>query len=125
MFRYVYYRIFRFYEIIFKEDIPGVYAISIVTILQCANLFSLIILIDKYWKYNFKSYLTSKNSLITFFTILLFNYLIFFKFNNFEKFEMKWGGRNAGKYLFNSIMVILYIIGSVVLAVYCFFLPVN
>lgn len=93
IFDYIYFRTFRIYQNRWKEKIPMLYALSLVTILQ---VFLVSIIIFAYALVFQKYSINPKISLILFVLFLTYNYLRYkSRNNNYEKLSGKW--RNESK----------------------------
>lgn len=123
MYKYIYFRIYRFYRDVFKEDIPGFYSLVVIIILQGLNLFSLVVISSSIFNFNQFKIITARNALVGFLVLLLSNYLIFFKITSFKILNEKWGNESPPKSRIKGLFILFYIIISILFAIYCFFVP--
>lgn len=108
IFDYIYLRTYRIYQNRWKEKIPMLYALSLVTILQ-VFLFSIIIFtyVLVFQKYS----LNPKISLILFALFFAYNYLRYkSRNNNYEKLSGKWRNESKINTLRNGWLIILFIV---------------
>lgn len=81
MFRYIFYRIYCLYKFRFKDDIPLVYAIAILTLAQSANIMSFFFMYSSYSNIELKTIINSKTELVIGMVVLItINYLIHVRF---------------------------------------------
>ncbi len=118
-FDYIFYRVYHSYKTKWKDDTPGAYATSLVTLLQC--LIGVIIppfLVTAIG--TTKVDLDKKYIIGAFVMLFVLNYIRYFKIINYQKLAEKWNDEEKTKRVRNGIFVVLFIItivaGAFVLA---------
>lgn len=112
-FDYIYYRIYSLYLNKFKDDIPMVYSISALSLVQYFNLFFVLTLLGKV---NFLSiHLVSRNGSIYLFLILLA--INFFRYHFWCKYESlldKWSCEKISVKSFRGKAILIYFLLSMI-----------
>ncbi|KGN77595.1 hypothetical protein HQ40_00645 [Porphyromonas gulae] len=113
MFSYIYYRIYSTYQIKWKSDIAGLYALFMLSIAQLLNLNTVIIPICYALGINF---LPSKLSwMIVHIGFTTCNAIYFWKITNYDKLHNRWKSESKYKKRRNGYLVVLYLLISFVL----------
>ncbi len=107
MFSYIFYRIYAFYFYCWKESVPGVYTISLVSFLQFLNILTLQNLLE--YSINFSLSLSNEVVLFVLFAIIIINYFLY----NFSALEKKYKEESESKRRLKGFSVIAYIICSI------------
>lgn len=115
LFDYLYYRIFYIYKNKWKDDTPGAYATSLVTLIQ--TLFLTLIPIFLYELLSNKNIGLNKLYLLGIFFIIFFlNFFRYRKFVDFDHLSQKWDKEETKKRKIKGILAILFIILTIGLA---------
>ena len=112
LFDYTYYRIYDFYENKFKDDIPWLYSICLLSVIQLINILSiLLIYLAKYMpSYHRSPWLGALIAAI----FLLFNAIRYLVYKKITLLKAKWKNESVQKRKQHGIWVVVYIIVSVV-----------
>jgi|GEM_PF-1649354 len=119
MFRYIFYRIYCLYKFRFKDDIPLVYAIAILTLAQSANIMSFFFMYSSYSNIELKTIINSKTELVIGMVVLItINYLIHVRFFDENKLFIFFERETAKLKKVRGYLAFFYITLSVVLFFY-------
>ena len=112
LFDYIYYRIYDFYENKFKDDMPWLYSICLLSVIQSINIFSILfIYLAKYMpSYHHSPWL----GVLIVAIFLLFNAIRYLVFKKIILLKAKWKDESVQKRKQHGIWVVVYIIVSVV-----------
>ena len=107
-FDYIFYRIYHQYKFKWGENVPGSYAVSIVTLLQNSTGIILLFIYEIITKnyINFEKKYVIGVLLILF----IFNILRYFKITSYDKLSEKWGNEEKTKHRKRGVLVLCYII---------------
>lgn len=116
MFAYLYYRIYATYKYKWKDSIPGVYAVCILSLLQGLNIFGVLYVAEVFTKQDLGIKKIYYGLLIT--TLIAVNYYRFNFLTHFSELEKKW--RDEPKQIKTSrgVLVIIYIFLSIFLTLF-------
>ena len=117
IFIYLYYRIYGFYLSKKERDIPGLYALCMITLVQLFNLSTFIFVFeflfrikgdnDKYWAF------------IGFFVILIINYFLIVNRNYSNELFEKWRNEETKELrMKRGILISAYLISSLIICLY-------
>ncbi|KGN73448.1 hypothetical protein HQ47_08305 [Porphyromonas macacae] len=112
MFSYIYYRIYSTYQIKWKSDIAGVYAVAMLSIAQLLNLNAVIVPICYALRINFHPSKVSWMIVHIGFTVC--NAIYFWGITNYEKLHNRWKSESKSKKRKNGYFVVLYLLISFV-----------
>lgn len=116
MFAYLYYKIYAIYKYKWKDSVPGVYAVCIVSILQGFNLLSVFFTVELFAQQNFEIRKIYYGLLIT--TLIVLNYYRFNHLTNFGELEKKWGNEVTKIKISRGVFVLFYISTSIFLILF-------
>lgn len=108
IFDYVYYRVYHIYKVKWKDDTPGAYATSLITLLQ--NL--LFVLIPIYTFAAIAGIIPDSDETYLiggFILFFVFNCLRYSKRNNYESLRKRWNDESEVKFKQKGICVVLFI----------------
>lgn len=111
MFEYIYYRIYSTYKYKWKENMPGVYAVGAVSVLQISNISSLIITTKLFFGYNLQYDYFHEG--IFGIILLIFNYFRFASSSQYTNYEKKWKGEKSFIKKVRGILIIIYMVLSI------------
>lgn len=116
MFNYLYYRIFSTYKYKWKDNIPGVYAVCILSILQFFNILSVLYTVETFSMLD----LNMKKIYYGLFVgiIIALNYYRYNFLTLFCKLEKKWKNEPKNIRIVRGYFVITYILLSVFIILY-------
>lgn len=116
MFAYLYYRIYAIYKYKWKDDVPGVYAICILSLLQGFNILSALFVAEIITKLDFEINKIYYGLLIA--ALITLNYFRFNYLNNFNELEKKWRDEPSKQKISLGVIVLVYILMSFLLIIY-------
>ncbi|NPD48281.1 hypothetical protein [Lentimicrobium sp. S6] len=119
IFDYIYYRVFFTYKNKWKDDTPGAYATSLVTLMQ-----SMLFIMTPYFSYelitNTKIEITKISILIGFIILFFLNLYRYQKVINFKSLSEKWDNEDKTirkrKGIFTIVIIVLVVGGTLTLA---------
>ena len=112
MFSYIYYRIYSTYQIKWKSDIAGLYAILMLSIAQFLNLSTVFVPVCYMSRVNFLPSMLWW--VIVYIGFIICNAIYFWKITNYDKLHNRWKSESKYKKRRNGYLVVLYLLFSFV-----------
>jgi len=116
MFDYLYYRIYAIYKFKWKDSVPGVYAICILSLLQGFNILSAMFAIELFTQQDFEIRKIYYGLLIA--VLITFNYYRFYFLTGFSELEKKWSNEPKRKKTSRGVLILFYVSLSVLLTLF-------
>ena len=115
-FDYVYYRVHSTYLNRWKDDMPGLYGICALSVLQSFNLLVVGLIVSRPQVEKFTA--IESNIALVVGMIMVFNSLRYLRFISFEELRDKFGEPDSKKGIYVVIYMVLSIIGGLFLFIY-------
>lgn len=116
MFAYLYYRIYAIYKYKWNDNVPGVYAVCIISLLQGFNILSVLFAVELFAQLDFEIRKIYYGLLII--VLIAFNYYRFNLLTNFSELEKKWRDEAVQIKILRGVLVLFYISASIFLILF-------
>ena len=118
LYAYIYYRIYYYYVSKNEREIPGIYALAAVSLIQIFNAMTLVF--ATLYLNSFRWHPSKWWALLSFFLIILVNYFVLMRSNYAKELIDKWKQQEHEKLLKQKrgYFVLLYIIISFIVGIY-------
>lgn len=112
MFSYIYFRTYTLYLKWGEKDIPGLYALAIVSLFQGVNCLTIYWFLTDVLNYDL-GFTLENHLIITSSAIIIFVNLICYRISPFKKLETRWGNESKRKAAIKGKLIVAYFLFSI------------